>query len=179
MNNQKGSVSVLTLFMIPVILVIGVMVIDIGQTFITKTTVKHKLNLALRASVGIDQLCMTALRDAHEPKIVIKEDLAKRKFLEVLKANLRLDDSLNPLPGSIINGQVEVVKFKVVNNPPYTFTLGNYTETLNETGVIGIIRFPYENSFLARFAGIDSIPMTVNVSVTPRLISKHLEDWKN
>lgn len=163
-NNQKGSVSVLTLFMIPVILIIGVMVIDIGQTFVTKTTVKHKLNLALRASVGIDQLCMTNLRDAREPKIVIKEDLAKEKFLEVLKANLRLDDSLNPLPGSIIDGQVEVVEFKVVNN---------------ETGVIGVIRFPYENSFLARFAGINSIPMTVNVSVTPRLISKHLEDWKN
>ena len=163
-NNQKGSVSVLTLFMIPVILIIGVMVIDIGQTFVTKTTVKHKLNLALRASVGIDQLCMTNLRDAHEPRIVIEKNLAERKFLEVLKANLRLDDSLNPLPGSIIDGQVEVVEFKVINN---------------ETGVIGVIRFPYENSFLARFAGIDSIPMTVNVSVTPRLISKHLEDWKN
>ena len=51
-KDQRGSVSILALFMIPVIIAVGAMVADIGDFFCVKVSAKHMLNLAVRAAHG-------------------------------------------------------------------------------------------------------------------------------
>ncbi len=177
--DQRGSASILALLMMICLFAIMALVSDVGAMFCTKILVKHKLNLALRGAVGADQLNQTALRDAVNPRIEIDPALAGQKFEEILKTNLRLDDAWQPMAGSPCGGQVQILDFAVINTGfPYTYTYGTYSEVINRPSVVGIIQFPYKNSFLAQVAGVDEEqPMTVHVTVAPELVSKHLEEW--
>jgi len=166
---------VLALFLMFVIFAVGAMVADIGNALAVKISAKHKLNLACRAAAG--QIDMEELKNAN---LVIDESLAIPKFYEVLEANLRLDGSLQPLPGSIFQGPVSVVFLKVVNQAelPFSYSCGSFSETVDKPAVIGIIQFPVKKGVFARLAGINpEDSMTVHVTAGPELISKHIGEF--
>jgi hypothetical protein len=82
----------------------------------------------------------------------IDEAAAASAALQYLQANLRLDPSLAPLPGSMLRDPVEIAVLRVVNADeifPYTYRneAYNYEVTLRRPGVILIARVRYPRGF--------------------------------
>jgi len=173
-GNQKGSASVAALFMIICIFSVMALVIDLGQAFCTKTSARGMLNLALRSASA--QLDEDELKNAC---LVIDEARAAQAFADVLRTNLVLDNTLSPQAGSILKGPVSVDYFKVVNmeEVPFTYTYGGYTETVTGPAVVGIISFPVKSGPFSRLAGFpDETTMYCHATVAPELISKLVDE---
>lgn len=174
LKDQRGSASVLALFMIVCIFAVGALVTDVARHFCIKVAVKHKLNLACRSAAA--QLNEEELKNAN---LVIDDDRAAQAFYDVLKTNLLLDDGLMPLSGSILNsGPVQVVYFKVVSpgEVPFTYTYRGYTGTVDRPAVVAIISFPVKSGTFARMAGgPDVTTMYCHVTVSPELISRPVD----
>lgn len=175
LKDQRGSVSILALFMIPVIIAVGAMVADIGGFICVKISAKHMLNLAVRAAAG--QIDMDELKNSN---VIIDESAATQKFYDALEINLRLDGSLSPLAGSIVDGPVSVVYLKVVNqtDTPYTYSYGSFSETITQPVVTAIIQFPVKYGMFGQVTGAGTqTTMTVHVTAGPQLISKHIGEF--
>jgi hypothetical protein len=169
-RDQRGSASVLALFMILCIFAVFALVADVANTFCIKVSAKHKLNLALRSASA--QLDWEGLKSAS---LVIDEAGATQAFFDVLKSNLVLDDSLSPLPGSILSGPARVEYFKVVKpeEVPFSYAYGSYTETLDHVAVVGIISFPVKSGLFYRLSGgPEQTAMYCRAAAAPELISR-------
>ncbi len=149
MKNEKGYVSILALFLIILLLVLLVLGIDVARMQAIKVHSRHSLNLALRAASA--QIDMEAFLDPEDSKLIIVETDARVKFDAVLRDNLRLDENYRPYPSSVAEGKVEVSFFQVVNNPPYYYTYGSYSENVDAVACTGIIKVPIRLSPFARF----------------------------
>lgn len=171
LRDERGSASVLALFMIVCIFAVGALVTGVANHFCIKVAVKQKLNLACRSASA--QLDGEELKNAS---LVIDEARAAQAFYDVLKINLVLDDALVPQAGSILNsGAVQIIYLKVIRpgEVPFTYTYGNYTETVNRVAVVGIICFPVKSGLLARLAGGPEVStMYCHAIAAPELISK-------
>lgn len=164
----------LALFMIICIFSVGALVADVAKHFCVKIAVKQKLNIALRSAAA--QLDQNELKNAN---LVIDEGRAVQAFVDVLKVNLVLNDSLAPQPGSILNaGPVRIDYFKVIkpDEIPFAYSFGGYTETVNKVAVVGIISFPVKNGMFSRLAGSpESGTMYCHAAVAPELISRPVD----
>lgn len=173
-KDQRGSASILAIFMIISIFAVGALVSDVAKHFCIKVAAKQKLNIACRSASA--QLNEEELKNAN---LVVDEARASQAFHDVLKANLILDEALVPQAGSILNsGAVQVVYFKVVNpgEVPFTYTYGSYTETVSRSAVVAIISFPVKSGTFARIAGgPEETTMYCHVTVSPELISRPLD----
>lgn len=182
LRNARGSASIMTLVFCLVMFVCLALVTDIARLYATRVSIQHGLNLALRAATA--QLDEYALGDPVNPKVFILPDQARQAFDNILRANLRLDESNNPASGSIADGPVEVVYFRVVNEAdlPFSFSYGDYSETVTRPAAVGIVKVPVRLGGFARVA-VPNLPekvdMYVHATVTPEVISKHLEEWQN
>ncbi|RKO65722.1 hypothetical protein [Desulfofundulus salinus] len=173
-RDQKGFASVTFLVLLLAIMAIGSLLADVARLYAIKIASRHYLNLSLRAAAA--QLNQDELRNN---RIVIDESAAQDKFYEILRANFKLDGSNHPLPGSLVDGPVEVCYFRVVNSNmlPFLYTFGSYSETITRPAVTGIIKFPVRVSFWGRIvsSGVpESTDMYVHSTVAPELISKLL-----
>ena len=151
MRRQRGSVSIFVLLSMGLFFLLYAMAADVARLYAVKVEARHALNLALRAANS--QIDMNALADPVESKIVIQEGSATAAFYQNLQANLRLGSTMNPDRGSIADGPVSVLYFQVVNNPPFSYSYGGYSETLDRVGSTGIIEVPVKLSGLARAMG--------------------------
>lgn len=84
--------------------------------------------------------------------ITLDPDLAKETGYAYLQANLRLDASFDPLPGSMLREQVVVKQFVVIGEEasfPYTYRneLYDYEVTLVRPGVILIVHLSFPRLF--------------------------------
>lgn len=152
MRNQRGSVSILSLFLIIVLLVLLAYVTDIARLQAIKIHARHSLNLALRAASA--QIDMEAHADAENPRLVIVEGDAYTSFHQVLQDNLRLNSNNMPYTNSAADGRAEVCYFRVIQEEelPYYYSFGNYSETINRVSCTGIIKVPVRLSSFARFS---------------------------
>lgn len=151
MRNERGSVSILCLFLIIVLLILLAYVTDVARLQAIKIHSRHSLNLALRAaSAKID---MEAYTDAEDPKLIIAEPEARTAFDQVLRDNLRLDANNQPYTNSAADGTVEICYFQVIQEDdlPYTYSYSDYSETINRVSCTGIIKVPVRLSPFARF----------------------------
>ena len=174
-KDQRGSASVLALFMVICIFSVGALVADTAKHFCVKIAVKQKLNISLRSAAA--QLDENELKNAS---LVIDEAGAAQAFYEVLKINLELDDSLTPQAGSILNaGAVQVDYLKVVkpDEIPFTYTFGGYTETVDRVAVVGIISFPVKNGMFSCLAGSpETGTMYCHATVAPEFIARPVDE---
>ena len=174
-KDQRGSASVLALFMVICIFSVGALVADTAKHFCVKIAVKQKLNISLRSAAA--QLDGDELKNAN---LVIDEAGAVQAFIEVLKINLVLDGSLTPRAGSILNaGPARIEYFKVVKpgEIPFTYTFGGYTETVDRVAVVGIISFPVKNGIFSRLAGSpETGTMYCHATAAPELISRPADE---
>ncbi|HBQ26787.1 MAG TPA: hypothetical protein DD791_10380 [Syntrophomonas sp.] len=152
MRNQRGSVSILSLFIIMVLLVLLAYVTDVARLQAIKIHSRHSLNLALRAASA--QIDMEAYNDAENPRLVIKEADAEAVFYQILRENLSLNTNNEPYAGSAADGRVEVCYFRVIQEGdlPYSYSYGDYSETINRVSCTGIIKVPVRLSPFARFS---------------------------
>ena len=152
MRNQRGSVSILSLFIIMVLLVLLAYVTDVARLQAIKIHSRHSLNLALRAASA--QIDLEAYNDAENPRLVIKEADAEAVFYQILRENLSLNTNNEPYAGSAADGRVEVCCFRVVqaDDLPYSYSYGDYLETINRVSCTGIIKVPVRLSPFARFS---------------------------
>ncbi|SDX44661.1 hypothetical protein [Paenibacillus sp. CF384] len=109
---------------------------------------KHAVNRAAHAAA--QQVDAAALA---EGRLHIDEIAASSAAGLYLQRNLQLDESGQPLPGSYLKEQVEVVEFQVINGDsaafPYTYRNDtyDYKVTLHRPGVILIAKIVYPRVF--------------------------------
>ena len=182
-KDKRGSASITVLVYAFAMFALFAMVADVFWLYNAKIYVRHSLNLALKAACT--QIDTTVLQDPNNPRIVIKPTEAQQSFYNTLRTNLRTDSLNNPQASSIISGPFEVVYFKVVNSNEvpfiysYTYPYGVYTETITEPGATAIIKVPIKLTGFMRVA-VPSASTTsyiyIHSTVSPKIISKHLED---
>lgn len=171
-EQRGGAVLFIALLSVPFLMAVMVLSFDVGNAVVSKSEVKSKLTLALRAAAG--QYDEEKLEDPVNPRAVVDESRAEDMFREYLKKNLKLDDSYNPLEDSFITGRVEVVYFKVVTDTdlPFSYGYNGYTETVDKSGVVGVIRFPVKASPFARVVDqAETSYMYVHSTVVTELIN--------
>ncbi|MFC5649632.1 hypothetical protein ACFPYJ_10970 [Paenibacillus solisilvae] len=118
---------------------------------------KHAVNRAAHAAA--QQVDRAALSDG---RFHINEAAALEQAARYLQANLQLDESGQPLPGTYLREKVEILVFEVVNDDrpfPYTYynSAYDYEVTLRRPGVIMIIQLVYPRVF----AVIEPIEWTI------------------
>ncbi len=92
-------------------------------------------------------------RDKLEMGVLsIDAALAEESTLSYLRANLSLDDGLNPIPGSFLRDAVEVRAFEIINEEAeFPFNYRNdyydYEVTLYRPGVVLIVHVKYPRLF--------------------------------
>jgi len=172
-HDQRGFALPFFIVLLAVIMVVGSLIADIAQLYAIKIATRHMLNLSLRAAVA--ELDMEELKNN---RIVIDESAATNKFYEVLRTNFKLDAYNRPMPGSIVDGPVDICYFQIINEDmvPFTYTFGDYSESILCPAATGIIKFPVKQSFWSKAINpeLSETDMYVHSTVTPELISKHL-----
>lgn len=123
--------------------------LQIEEEMALRTFFEGKRAVNRAAHAAAQQLDSEAL---SEGIVRIDEEAALASALLYLRVNLRLDESLAPLPGSMLRDPVELAEFRVVNDDAaFPFTYRNaaldYEVTLREPGVILIIRIRYPRGF--------------------------------
>ena len=108
---------------------------------------KHAVNRAAHAAA--QQVDLAAL---SEGSFHIDEAAASEQAARYLQANLQLDESGQPLPGSYLREKVEVLVFEVINDDhsfPFTYinSFYNYEVTLKRPGVVMIAKVVYPRVF--------------------------------
>lgn len=174
-KGDRGSAAILTLFFTLVVLALAALVLDIGYLFAVKINARHALNLALKAAAA--QVDMAALSDAESPRVVILAQEAGEAFHSCLRENLRLDDGDNPLPGSIADGPVRVEYFRVVNEVPFTYRYGDFSETIVRPSVTAVISFPVRIGPWIRAVRPDygeTVTVYVHSTVAPRVVGRQV-----
>ena len=171
MRNEKGSSALSLLIFLLVFFAVFALVSDLARIYAAKVCVRHALNLSLRASSG--QLDPDRLADPENPRVYILPPQARQVFDAALRENLRLDQWDNPQAGSVAEGPVEVSYFQVVNDVPFTYNWGAYSETVARPGVVGIIRVPVALGLFARAAtgAPGNLVLTVHSTVGPEVIT--------
>lgn len=111
--------------------------------------VKHAVNRAAHAAA--QQIDAEKLKDGI---ISIDSDSAAAAARHYLQRNMRLDDTMEPLPGSFWRSRLEVIVFEVINEDrafPYVYTYVNGTEiynvTLERPGVVMLVRMEYPRTY--------------------------------
>lgn len=117
---------------------------------------------------ALDYSNMAVYRNLNREKLadgILEIDVisAQDTFREFLANNLRLDGNLNPLPGSLAAGPVQVVDFQVFNpeDLPNTDGLGNI---VTEVSVYSQIRVPVKPIFSGLF-GTVSVPVAITTDI--------------
>jgi len=117
---------------------------------------------------ALDYSNMAVYRNLNREKLVdgiLEIDVisAQDTFREFLANNLRLDGNLNPLPGSLAAGPVQVVDFQVFNpeDLPNTDGLGNI---VTEVSVYSQIRVPVKPIFSGLFSTV-SVPVAITTDI--------------
>jgi hypothetical protein len=121
--------------------------VDEEMSIRTLFEAKRAVNRAAHAAA--QQVDEDALADGV---VHIDEAAAVSAALQYLRANLRLDSSLSPLPGSMLRDPVQIEELRVVNGNevfPYTYRseIHDYEVTLRRPGVILIVRIRYPRGF--------------------------------
>lgn len=187
--DRRGSVVITTLAALLALLVIAALVFDVARLYGCKVSARHGLNLSLRAAAS--QLDPDALARWENPRAVILAGQARDAFYAALAENLLIPDEPPP-PGSVADGPVEVLFFRVVNkargeNPApyeafldehggeYTYHYGDFTGKVREVSVVGIIRVPVRLSGMARAAtgdGDEYVDLLLHSVAGPEVIPK-------
>jgi len=101
---------------------------------------------------------LAAYRDVNEEALSVGELRlniveAENTFKEFLRSNLKLDENLNPIEGSIASGQVIINDFVVYNpeNLPAVDPLGNY---LDDVSIYCKITVPLTPFFAGYFTDV-------------------------
>ncbi|MDF2936614.1 MAG: hypothetical protein K0Q90_1987 [Paenibacillaceae bacterium] len=108
---------------------------------------KHGVNRAAHAGAqALDEDLLA------EGKVDLDEVQAREMSLLYLRENLRLDESLLPLPGTFLQGQVSVLALDVIGAEqtfPYRYERPayEYSVTMNRPGVVLIIGVRYPRMY--------------------------------
>lgn len=109
--------------------------------------IKHAVNRSTHAAAqAIDE---EKLADGVAD---LDEAQARLTALQYLRENLRLDESLNPLPGSFLQGPVRIIALDVIGageSFPYVYERPayEYSVTLQRPGVVLLIQLEYPRMY--------------------------------
>ncbi|MBO8169091.1 MAG: hypothetical protein H0Z35_07915 [Thermoanaerobacteraceae bacterium] len=146
LKDKKGSASFLVSSQVLLLLVmLFALIFDVGFLYMDWQEIKKGqdfANMAVYRAVDLVQL--------RRGNLYINEPAGQSVFLEFLKLNLKLDDSLNPLPGSPADGPVRIIKFEIYNpgELPAADSMGN---VLDEVAVHSVIEVPVKPHFIGFF----------------------------
>ncbi|MCR4441240.1 MAG: hypothetical protein QHH10_03875 [Peptococcaceae bacterium] len=148
-RDQKGGASAVTgAITVMIAMMLLALAFDTAYLYARRDAIKQALdysNMAVYRNLDREKLA--------DRLLAIEEIAAQDTFREFLAQNLRLDGNLNPLPGSLAAGPVQVADFRVFNpeDLPNTDGLGN---PVTEVSVYSRVRVPVKPLFAGLFAAI-------------------------
>ncbi|MBO8129662.1 MAG: hypothetical protein H0Z39_10805 [Peptococcaceae bacterium] len=159
LRDRKGTGSaIIGLAAIFMGIMLFALVFDVGYLFVKREVIKQALDFSN----------MAVYREIDEAKLAdgelyINEAPAQDTFLVFLQDNLKLDSSLNPLPGSVVTGQVQVVDFRIYN-PGDLPTVDPLGTPINEVAVHSHIIAPVRPVFSGMFTTVD-LPVAITTDI--------------
>lgn len=142
-----------------VAILLGVLVLalafDVGFLYTRRQVIKQALdysNMAVYREMDRNKLA--------DGILYIDEVAGQDTFREFLARNLKLDGDLNPLPGSLAAGRVEILDFRVFN-PEDLPGVDGMGHPVDEVTVFSAIRVPVRPVFSGLFA---TVPITVAIT---------------
>lgn len=145
-NRGTGTLIFGLLFLLP-LMTFGMFLVESRILYIERDIADDAVVMAALASLR----CVNAIEAAYG-EYVLDPVLAREVFEEYLRKNLKLDSSLNPMPGSIASGPVTVEDFRVYNpgGVPAQCPLGTPIE---RTSVHVVVRIPADRPALRGLFG--------------------------
>lgn len=146
--SERGSaVIILTILFLIIILVLSFFMIEKKMLLVKKDAADDSVTFAELAALKASNSVKMAYGEYY-----VDPDVAYNVFVEYLKRNLKLDDSLNPLPGSIANSKVTIYDFKVYNPGEYPTTCPLGTP-ITRTSIHAVIGFSAKRPILKGLFG--------------------------
>lgn len=145
------------LFMVAILALVG----EIDHLFILKNSFHLAVDLSAKSAARKVDLSLLA-----EQRIVrIKPLEAEVEFYRLLRKNLRLDQGLDPLAGSMAGGRVEV-EFRVLNAGPEKPVTDDITgDLITAPTVHALVRVPVRLRLPGMGDELVAVPVHVDVTV--------------
>jgi len=136
MRDKRGSGSLILglLFLIP-FFIFSVFLVESKYLYTTKAIADDAV-----VAAGLAALKSTNPYDAAYGEYYLDTSAARDTFNEYLKANMKLDDGYNPLPGSVAAGTVRIDEFRVYDPGDYP-TICPWGVPINKTSIHVVVRF--------------------------------------
>lgn len=149
-RDDRGSASsILGVAALLLALSLFALMVDVGYLYMRRDAIKRAL----------DHANMSVFREIDQERLAdgvlwIDPIAGADTFGTFLQRNLRLDPTLNPLPGSPASGPVQIEAFQVYNPPdlPAVDPLGH---PVSEVSVYSQIRVPVRPLFIGLFRPVD------------------------
>lgn len=158
-HNREGTASaIIGMLTVMIAMMLFALAFDTAFLYARRDAIKQALdysNMAVYRNMDRGKLA--------DGILYIDKTAAQETFRDFLAQNLRLDESLNPLPGSHAAGPVQVVDFRVFNpeDLPNIDGLGN---RVTEVSVYSQIRVPVRPVFSGLFTMV-SVPVAITTDV--------------
>lgn len=157
-DNKGTAAAIIGVVTVMLAMMLFALAFDTAFLYARRDAIKQALdysNMAVYRNLDLDKLA--------DGILYINKTAAEDTFQEFLAQNLRLDESLNPLPGSYAAGPVQVVDFRVFNpeDLPNTDGLGN---PVTEVSVYSQVRVPVRPVFSGLFTTV-SVPVAITTDV--------------
>jgi len=157
-DRKGGASAVIGSIIIFIAMLLLALVFDTAFLYARRDAIKQALdysNMAVYRNLNREKLADSILE--------IDKTAAQETFREFLAHNLRLDGNLNPLPGSLAAGVVDIVDFRVFNPEelPNTDGLGN---PITEVSVYSQVMVPVKPLFSGLFTTVSvSVAITTDI----------------
>ncbi|KKM13048.1 hypothetical protein SY88_00320 [Clostridiales bacterium PH28_bin88] len=157
-DNKGTAAAIIGVITVMLAMMLFALAFDTAFLYARRDAIKQALdysNMAVYRNLDLDKLA--------DGILYINKTAAEDTFQEFLAQNLRLDGSLNPLPGSLAAGPVQVVDFRVFNpeDLPNIDGLGN---PVTEVSVYSQVRVPVRPVFSGLFTTV-SVPVAITTDV--------------
>lgn len=139
-SRNKGFATLWYMVAIVLIIFLASFVVSEGFANVQQGKVKTAMNRAVKAATL--QYDMKIISDKAE--IVIPKNDAKQAFKEYLTANLKLDNALEPVKGSVFKKSFHIVEFNVIDRQSLPHTVNNtaiqFNHTFQQPGVFAVVK---------------------------------------
>lgn len=155
MRDKKGSGVLIfgLLFLIP-FMTFSMFLIESKLLYTEKSMADDAI-----VAAGLAALKSNNPYDAAYGEYYLDPAAARNTFNQYLKANMKLDDSYNPLPGSVAAGPVRIDEFQVYNPGDFPTTCP-WGVSINRTAIHVVVKFQVKRPALTGLFG-----KTVNVTI--------------
>lgn len=142
-TDQRGNVGWIVIFAGFILIIIPLIVIFVDYFYVIMIDEKYN-DIVDEINLDAYLIALDIEHTAYNTNFRVKEDEAYEFFRNALKARFRLDDSLNPLPNSPLNGPIIIEKYAIL----YPGDQDGHGRTMENYGIVSDILIPVKTPLI-------------------------------